>query len=329
MATTGQKWLIGCAVGCGGVMLLLVVGLLAVGFVVKQSVEDFQAAQQSREQLEEKVGKGTDFTPEPDGSIPSERMEVFLAVREATQDERTALVEAWREIPLDVRRARELEQQPMWDQLKQVFSITRSGFGLANDIGAFAEARNQELLDRGMGIGEYAYIYVIAYHSWLGHPVTDGPGQRTEPDGGSADAGGADAREGDGSTGGGGPQEEIAPGVGPEFQHDVGTAVGQGMARELYGGEVRKLLIEVLKNQQRIWSQATDDPEAQRWVERLQAEIDAMKAQTLRVPWQDGLPEPIEASLEPYRERLEATYAPAANPFELNQEQQTGFNFNF
>ncbi len=37
----------------------------------------------------------------------------------------------------------------------------------------FAGARNQALLDVGMGLGEYTWIYWLTYHAWLGHPVGD------------------------------------------------------------------------------------------------------------------------------------------------------------
>jgi hypothetical protein len=35
------------------------------------------------------------------------------------------------------------------------------------------------------------------------------------------------------------------------------------------------------------------------------------------MPWEDGLPEAFAVGLEPYRDRLEATYSPATNQFEL------------
>ena len=43
-----------------------------------------------------------------------------------------------------------------------------------------------------------------------------------------------------------------------------------------------------------------------------------------RVLWQDALPAQIAASLEPYAERLEATYSPVSNPFELLRNRREG-----
>jgi hypothetical protein len=42
-------------------------------------------------------------------------------------------------------------------------------------IGEYVNRRNRILLDKRMGLDKYAYIYPIAYHSWLGHAPNEGP----------------------------------------------------------------------------------------------------------------------------------------------------------
>jgi hypothetical protein len=296
MATTGQKWLLGCGIGCGGALLLVAVGIFAFGLFVRHTVKDFDQVTETGQKLEEQVGPGSEYTPPPDGAVPKDRMEAFLAVREATQDERRAMAEVWQGLPLSLEQAREIEGKPIWEQLKQAWSITRSGFGIAGEIGRFTAARNEALLERDMSLGEYSYIYVLAYHSWLGKPVTDSPGEKADP-----------------SKGG---------------EQDVGDMMGREMAREVYGGRVRGLLTDILRNQLGTWPDPPQSEEARRWRERLRAEIDALEAERLRVPWQDGLPDPIAASFEPYREDLLQSYLPATNPFELaKHEKEGGFSF--
>ena len=39
----------------------------------------------------------------------------------------------------------------------------------------YIQLRNKALLDAEMGLGEYFYIYTLAYHSWLGNSPGDGP----------------------------------------------------------------------------------------------------------------------------------------------------------
>ena len=43
-------------------------------------------------------------------------------------------------------------------------------FGMVGNMGEFTQLRNQALLDQDMGLGEYIWIYVLVYNSWLGHP---------------------------------------------------------------------------------------------------------------------------------------------------------------
>ena len=46
--------------------------------------------------------------------------------------------------------------------------------GLAGNIGKHAELRNRSLLAEEMSLGEYVWIYVLVYNSWLGHPPNEG-----------------------------------------------------------------------------------------------------------------------------------------------------------
>ena len=50
---------------------------------------------------------------------------------------------------------------------------------------------------------------------------------------------------------------------------------------------------------------------------QLAAEITAMESDRFRIPWRDGVPEPIAASLEPYRRQLESSYSAMCNPLEI------------
>ena len=60
-----------------------------------------------------------------------------------------------------------------------------------------------------------------------------------------------------------------------------------------------------------------DDTEMARWRATLETEIAAMEADPLRIPWQDGIPESLEASFLPYRERLEDSYDPMTSALEV------------
>ena len=76
----------------------------------------------------------------------------------------------------------------------------------------------------------------------------------------------------------------------------------------------------MLRNQLDALPGETDDA----WREGLAGEIEMLERDADRVPWQDGVPDSILASLEPFRERLEAAYNPATNPFELLRNKRRG-----
>jgi len=47
------------------------------------------------------------------------------------------------------------------------------------------------------------------------------------------------------------------------------------------------------------------------------AEIGALEGDVHRLPWQDGLPEIIESSLQPYRDRLDNSHSAMCNALEI------------
>ena len=276
-----NQWLVGCGSGCVVIVLIFVgLGFLGARFV-RQTTQGFEAAIETRQDLEQRFGAAESYIPAPDGAIAPERLEAFLAVREATNDSRARLSEVWAEIPISSAAAREIESQGFVDKMQSTFTITRAGLGLGAKMGALFEARNQAMAEAGIGFGEYTYIYALAYYSWLGHPPEEGP----------------ETASGDGEA---------------SFGPQIGNA---------FLGRVRDDLLQILRNQLAGVPEGEID---EAWRQALSEEIAAVASDTRRLPWQDGLPEVIAASLEPYRERLEATYSPATNAFELGRNSKRG-----
>ncbi len=274
--------LIGCGIGCL-VLLILAIALFAGGAVwFRGLVSGFEDAAETRDALEQEFGEPGDFTPAADGSIAPARLEAFLAIREVTAESRSAIRRAFEALPLSEEEAREIEEQAFVEKMGSVFGITSSALGLARRIGDFFVARNDAFAEHGMGLGEYSYIYVLAYYNWLGKSPDDGP------------------------TG----------------DDDMRGDFDRSYVR------VRRDLICHLENQLASLPAAGAEagPSAERHA--LEAEIEAMRDDRYRILWEDGLPAPIEKSLVPYRERLEASYDPVTNPFEIARMEQRG-NFSF
>lgn len=163
------------------------------------------------------------------------------------------------------------------------------GFGIIPKIAEFIRARNQALLEEDIGIGEYTYIYVITFYSWLGKAPEDGPGVQI-----------SGMRMDDRS----------------EHQRDVEEV--RELSRDIIIRRLHRQMLSILRNQfAKLEERGYSSMEAD-WYEALEAEIKAMESDSIRLPWQESLPQRLSASLSPYRGRLEASYSEMTNSLELD-----------
>ncbi len=282
---TTKKWLVGCGIGCGVIILILIALGISGYLFFKDIVDEFKDTEAQVAMLTERYGKITDFCPNPDGSISPDRIETFLAVREAFGPTREKLEISMKTLQDRVDRSEVEVKKP-----KNVFQMIKVGVGLIPQIGENIKSRNQALLDSGMGMGEYYYLYVMAFYSWLGHLPEDGPDfQIVGPD---------DERNS-------WDQEDVH-----EERRDV-------TLRRLH-----RMLLPMLHSQLEKLSATETSVTPDEWRKALETEIEAMEADRFRLPWQEDLPDVIESSLQPFRDRLEQSYNKMTNPFELIFEQR-------
>jgi hypothetical protein len=156
------------------------------------------------------------------------------------------------------------DDPPKGEVLKAAWKTARGAFGLAPVFGEFIQARNQALMDNGIGLGEYTYIYSLAYGDRLVEVHIE----------------------------------------------DEGTRIQVHVSRRLLA-----LLQEMLRRQ----LDAAEPGSA--WAGTLADEIRNLERQPEKVPWTDGLPPAIEASLAPYRQELEANYCAATVNLELSRNR--------
>ena len=182
MAGTGKKWLIGCGVGCGAFVLLGIITLVGGGLVM---MKPFNRAIDAQKTLVDQYGDRAAFIPPPQG-ITADRMERFLAVRR----ELMPICAEFREIGASFQAMDALdkggEEPSTGEAMKAVGGVMGKIFGLVGNMGRFQEQRNLALLEQGMSLGEYTWIYVLVYNSWLGQE----PNQDFEDNGGRGFAAG-------------------------------------------------------------------------------------------------------------------------------------------
>jgi TonB family protein len=272
MSTT-QKWLTGCGVGCAA-LILLIVGLVTTGILfVRGKIQPLQEASESRKAVIAAHGAPESFVPPANGAVAPERMEAFLAVRDAIKDAQTRL-----DAGLDSRDVDRLRQkQPSFGSVLRILNDLSN---VIVPIGEYMNRRNQVLLDKRMGLGEYAYIYSISYHSWLGHAPDEGP-----------------------------------PILERIRLQDRSRSFGNdsNISPESVRRQYRRVMLRLLNNQ----LDSLRETESSKWRGTLKEEIARIELNPDRIAWQDNLPSAIEESLKPYRSRLLSTYHTSANFFEL------------
>jgi hypothetical protein len=282
-----NKWLLGLGIGCGGAVVIVIVLVIAGYFLIRNTTQGFRDSDGLMRSLTDKYGRVEDYCPDPSGAIPEARLEAFLSVRDAAAPARAKLEES-----LDILMKDRDSGSGQGGGPRNIFQAVRTGLGMVPQISDFLKSRGQALLDKEMGAGEYYYLYIVAYHSWLKKPPTDGAGLRF-----------------------GGPRRDPAD---PDDQDAVAVSKDMNLMR------IHRLVLPMLRCQLTKLQVGRAGGAQDKWQEALAAEVKAMDADRTRLPWQDGVPEVIGASLRPFRERLEAGYSRLADLFETSIEQRTG-----
>ena len=159
MSESSGQWLKGCALGCGGLVLLFVLFIVGMSVSMRTAFDD---AHEDREILEQQFGEVDVFTPAVDGSVAEDRVAAFLVVREALTEIHAEIESVDNEMA-DFEDLVDGEEPPMMQALPAVFRLTKAMMGLPFVFGEIERTRNSALVEAGMGLGEYCYIYVLAY----------------------------------------------------------------------------------------------------------------------------------------------------------------------
>ncbi len=285
-SSSTKKWLIGCGIGCGAIALIVIILVMGGFFFIRNVVHDFRSSEELMDTLVEEFGTIQEYCPSPNGAIEPERLEVFLAVREAMAPVRE-------ELERSLRFLQDSDAQgPGEEERRSVFKKITTGFGLISQIADFHKARTQALLDAGMGMGEYYYLYTVSYYSWLGKPILDGHDFQIRGDDEGYRFSDWESEESD------------------EVRQDMTLRWLHRIILPMLHNQYEKLIEGGVPGAQRSWQRA------------LEAEREAMESNRYRLVWQDGLPEVIGKSLEPFKQRLEASYSPMTNGMEIALERR-------
>jgi hypothetical protein len=290
MAHSSTSWRKGCGTGCAITLGLGIVILIGIYAVIKGSGERTIA---TRKALAQTYASPAEFTPALDGSIPTEHIRRFLDVR-------------WQLIPycedltrdtVDIQRMGRYEESedepPLKPFVTDVGHALRGVFGLARRLNTYLITRNRALMAAEMGLGEYTWIYVLAYYSWLGHRPEKFVIDETE-----------------------------YPRV---FNDRVRGQIKEMIRRHV--GDLEAGLAEAGSRRNSSRSDAKRERRSEESLSRWRAELAALETDPARMPFAGGLPQEIASSLEPFRPELEELYCPATCEIDLTQTEREGIGF--
>ncbi len=281
MSSTGKKWLVGCGIGCG-LFLLLIGGVGTCGyFAVREVIDQADDINVNMAAMDSTFGDPTDYIPPVEGRLQAGRIETFITIRE--------------------------QMTPVRQQISQlitsldghgsggVIAKIKAGIKFVPAILQFISHRNEALVQGGMGLGEYQHIYCLAYYGLLDKDPADGPGFSLINDDSGHDG------------------FKVKGTFSSKDSTSVRTKRGKTIRRF-----INKTQLPILGNQ--LTALDADSALARSligWRDSLSAEADRMSDDDRRLPWQDGLPDRIGDSLEPYRDRLDSLYNPLTSGLEM------------
>ncbi len=158
---------LGLSIGCG---FLVVVVLLVVGggtYWATNTGKEFKAAIQVEKKLNKEYGVLGVYQPAGWGVPPENRVATFVQIRQSMAEYQLGMQMA-------LEQYINQKNEHSGSGFMETINAVRAGSRLGPAYAQFWQARNEKLLEYGMGAGEYAYIYGLAYYGFLGHDPGEG-----------------------------------------------------------------------------------------------------------------------------------------------------------
>jgi len=222
------------------------------------------------------------------GGLPAqERIETFITVRNSLVEYHAGLESALEEYIAQ-------KESNSGEGIMDVINSVRAGSRLGPAFALFWLARNETLLEHGMGAGEYAYIYCLAYYGHLNH----------DP--------------GEGVTGLDGISISDAIVNVSVATIDNGHELN---ATEKARKRTSKMMVDFMEkidgtNNENMPSDLIV------WLGELETEVAYLQKDPFRIPFQDNGNETLAKVFDKYSMELEDSYVSRANPLELFFQQE-------
>lgn len=157
---TKDKKRFGCSPGCLIALVAIIIAGSVGGFFAMRPIN---AAKKIEQEVLDRYGMAPTYVPSPDGAVAPDRLEAFMAVR-------SAMLMATGHIQKSFATIEAIDQEEDLDP-GQLFYFMKTIVGVVPQFIDFMNLRHTALLEYGMGLGEYLYIYAMAYGDELCPPT--------------------------------------------------------------------------------------------------------------------------------------------------------------
>jgi len=285
MSNKSSKLIVGCGITFGVFIAIIVIGVFVLYNLVKDTAVEAEKIQMYDEAMEARFGKITEFTPSPNEIIISERLVLFLDIRDSLSNSNSDLVETFKTISSKIDKD---EETTFWESI----GLISTGLNILPEMLDYYEYRNRLLLRYEMGLGEYSYFYVLSYYSFLQNSLEDGP-----------------LFEFIGSIDGGG---DLSFKDDHEDKDDYIKRIKTERVERI-SHNINFLFTSLLTNQLSVMDSMSENYKI------INNELDLLKEDSNRIPWSDGLPKEIENYFAVFNKKLEETYQPLLSTVELRK----------
>ena len=280
------KLLTGCAIGCGVVMLILILAGVGLYTYINHKIENVEELDRISTEIEEQYGRVENYVPYSDTPVSQARLETFILIRDSLMNNSVEFIEAINKMSDSIENEEPgNDNSSFWN----VVDIISSGIGIIPHIINYFYEKAYWQREYKMGYGEYYYLYVTCYYSFLKKSPEDGPlFQFSE-------------------------EKNI------EFKYEEEDKVQYGKEvveqREiLIRRKVNEMFVNYFENLLRNGIMNGN------YEQLVINELSNLKNNKYSIPWENGIPDLLKNILEPYRTRLENSYSEMLNPLEFKNK---------
>jgi hypothetical protein len=162
-----RKVLIGCGIVAALLVAVLIVGGMMISTWFRSKFPEVERIETNQNAMRERFGDPERYTPPRDGSLPPERLEIFVALRESLSTRRDSAAVGLVRFVRETKRTRS-EDRGRMEKVMDAVQMARGGAEMTAGILRYFGERQQMQLDRGMGDGEYTYWLALTTLAWLG-----------------------------------------------------------------------------------------------------------------------------------------------------------------